>query len=157
MKTLNNFLAALALSVLPIPELTPGVVNPDVTAQMLRSPKFIKAARNVPESEKREVFRRYGIPWEQRKNFEADHLVPLCLGGANTISNLWPQLYTGPWNARQKDQLEIYLHRQVNSGKMGLADAQYAIAHNWTNAYVKAGLNKPLKKVLFKLTHRREK
>lgn len=152
-----TLLQAVAVLILPLPSLTPGVVNTNVTAEMLRSPKFIKAARNVPESEKREVFRRYGIPWEQRSSFEVDHLIPLCLAGSNSISNLFPQLYSGPWNARQKDRLEMYLHRQVLKGKMNLSEAQQAIALNWTNAYVKAGLKQGIKQHVFNATHSREK
>lgn len=155
MKTLNNFLAAFAFSVLPIPELTPGVVNTNVTAEMLRSPQFIKASRNVPESEKKEVFRRYGIPWEQRSKHEIDHLIPLCLAGDNSISNLWCEPWSGRWGARTKDRLEVYLHKQVNSGKLSLSDAQTMIATNWTNAFIKCGLsNSKLKTALFKLTHK---
>lgn len=108
---------------------------------MLRSPKFIKGSRNVPESAKREVFRRYGIPWEQRRQFEVDHLVPLCLGGENAVSNLWPESWSGRWGAHSKDRLEVYLHKQVNRGKLSLHDAQTMIATNWTNAFIKCGLS----------------
>jgi hypothetical protein len=148
----------MAANWLPDPKLTPGEVDPAVTLDMLRSPAFIKARRNVPESEKKEVYRRYGMdPHKPPCPCEVDHLVSLELGGSNSISNLFPQPYTGQWNARMKDRLENYLHRQVLKGKMSLSEAQNAIAVNWTNAYVKAGFKPGIKQRVFNVTHRREK
>jgi len=63
-------------------------------------------------------------------------LVPLELGGSNSVKNLWPQSYlTSPWNARVKDRLEARLHALVCSGKLDLKTAQRAIASNWIEAY----------------------
>lgn len=144
---------------LPDPKLSPGVVDTNVTAEMLRHPKFIKASRNVPESEKKEVFRRYGMDNKTPPcPCEIDHIISLELGGSNSISNLFPQPYIGLWNARLKDRLENYLHRQVLSGKMTLPEAQFAISHDWTNAYLKAGFvptSKEQRK--FAETHLKEK
>jgi hypothetical protein len=39
------------------------------------------------------------------------------------------------WNADLKDELEAVLSRQVCSGRVPLAEAQQAIATDWTAAY----------------------
>jgi hypothetical protein len=66
-----------------------------------------------------------------------DHLVPLEMGGADTIENIWPQC--GPtggtlWQRyfKQKDVVENYLTALVKSGNMDLAEAQRQIARDWT-------------------------
>jgi hypothetical protein len=62
--------------------------------------------------------------------------VPLELGGSNSIRNLWPQSYwTKPLNAHVKDRLENKLHKLVCTGKLGLPEAQKAIAQDWVEAY----------------------
>ncbi len=33
----------------------------------------------------------FNIRGTGRNNFKIDHLIPLCMGGSNEISNLWPQ------------------------------------------------------------------
>jgi hypothetical protein len=149
--------AAEPRSFLPDAKLTPGVVDTNVTAEMLRHPAYIKAARNVPESEKKEVFRRYGIDYSTRALYEVDHLVPLCLSGKNDIENLWPQLYDGLWSARLKDRLEVHLHQQVNKGTLTLESAREQIRTNWTNAYVRAGFADGPQQRKFSETHLKEK
>ena len=63
------------------------------------------------------------------------HLIPLELGGANSIQNLWPQFYLPKPGARQKDVVENRLHKSVCSGAMSLAEAQRRIATNWYSEY----------------------
>jgi len=67
-----------------------------------------------------------------------DHLIPLCLGGSNTLANLWPEPFFGPWNAYFKDNLELWLHDSVCAGTKSLRDAQAQIASNWVEAYKRA-------------------
>ena len=38
-----------------------------------------------------EILRRYGLPPGTHPDYEIDHLIPLCLGGSDDPSNLWPQ------------------------------------------------------------------
>lgn len=90
-----------------------------------------------------EIYRRYGIPHPRRNAgenqvCEIDHLVPLELGGSDSIENLWPQC--GPPDVRlrdryfkQKDLVENYLSAQVKEGAMDLAEAQRQIARDWTS------------------------
>lgn len=59
--------------------------------------------------------RRYG-----RENFKIDHLIPLCAGGSNDESNLWPQhkeVY------EQTDRIEEMTCRMMAQGKMTQAEA----------------------------------
>jgi hypothetical protein len=70
------------------------------------------------------------------KTTEYDHLVSLELGGANSVSNLWPEPNksgaTGTTNP--KDAVENTLHKAVCSHQVTLAAAQQAIAHDWVTA-----------------------
>ena len=94
--------------------------------------------RNVPAEMKRQVYREYGITSHGPGDYEIDHLIPLELGGSNSIKNLWPESHrTSPWNAQVKDRLEGKLHDLVCSGQLDLKTAQQAIASNWIEAYKK--------------------
>jgi hypothetical protein len=73
-----------------------------------------------------------------------DHLISLELGGSNSLKNLWPESYSGEWNAHVKDKLENDLHRRVCKGEVDLKDAQREIATDWIAAYKKY-LSEPAK------------
>jgi hypothetical protein len=123
--------------ILPDSKLTPGDTF-DVSRQDVCVPGYTKTVRAVPQEVKQEVYREYGITSHGRGDYEIDHLIPLELGGANSIKNLWPESYrTLPWSARVKDRLENKLHELVCSGRMDLKTAQQAIAANWIEAYGK--------------------
>jgi 5-methylcytosine-specific restriction endonuclease McrA len=47
--------------------------------------------RNVPAEMKRQVYHEYGITSHGSGEYEIDHLIPLELGGSNSIKNLWPE------------------------------------------------------------------
>src|SRR5580692_6516208 len=84
-----------------------------------------------------EVLLRYGLPAGQHPDYESDHLIPLCLGGSDDFSNLWPQprhSIEPTWNAEAKDR---QLCDMVCSGQLDLATAQEAIATDWIAAYHK--------------------
>lgn len=124
---------ALLLSVAistPNPNLTPGVVDPNATVQKLCTPGYTASIRHVSDATKTEVFRRYGIPRDGEK-YECDHWISLEIGGLNDISNLWPQNWP---DARRKDVVETWLHRQICQGKMTIQQAQEKIK-TWPAIY----------------------
>jgi len=65
-------------------------------------------------------------------------LIPLSLGGSNSIRNIWPQsTKIAPWNSYVKDALERKLHKLVCAGQLDLKTAQREISANWIEAYKK--------------------
>jgi hypothetical protein len=70
----------------------------------------------------------------------ASHLIPLCLGGSDDPSNLWPQPRRSieeTWNAEAKDRLERLLCNMVCDGQIDIATAQQTFATDWIAAYQK--------------------
>jgi hypothetical protein len=64
-------------------------------------------------------------------DYEIDHLIPLCLGGSDDFSNLWPQPRRSIepiCNAEAKDRLERRLCDMVCAGQIDLGAAQEDIA-----------------------------
>jgi hypothetical protein len=85
-----------------------------------------------------EVLIRYGLPPGQHPDYEIDHLIPLCLGGSDDFSNLWPQprrSIEATWNAEAKDRLERHICDLVCRGRLELSTAQQAFALDWIKAY----------------------
>lgn len=133
----------------PDPRLTPGAVVSDATTREVCQVGYARRERDVTIAMKRAVLRAYGMRYVPGR-LVIDHLVPLELGGANVArdrrsgrivvtANLWPQPTTGAGAAAIKDRLENYLHRQVCAGRVGLRDAQLAIARDWYEAWLRAG------------------
>lgn len=142
----------------PDPHCTPGGIDPTVTTEVLRNPAWrTECIRDcaASESDKHVTYRWYGLR-TPRRNFgerqvcELDHLVPLELGGADGLGNIWPQC--GPSHTildnryfKMKDRVENYLADEVKAGKMSLDAAQRGIAADWTqyldaaNRYCAAG------------------
>jgi len=122
---------------LPDQRLTPGVAR-SVTLKELCTTST-KLVRNVPESEKKAVYKEYGQIGNDRSKCaegqEIDHLISLEIAGSNDIKNLWPQSFCGTNNARDKDKLENELHRRICSGKMTIQQAQSCISTNWISCY----------------------
>ena len=111
---------------LPNRKLTPG-----------RIARKDKDREGVTEEMERKVFSRYRIPWRRRPEFKVDHLIPLELGGADAVENLWPQsLYVRPYNALRKELLTQCLLARIAAGKMTLAKAQEEISEDWISCFV---------------------
>jgi hypothetical protein len=128
------FCLALALAaqagaeekLVPSPKLTPGRV---ATRDKDRGGVTLKMEKKV--------FARYHLPWSRRAEFKIDHLIPLELGGADTIDNLWPQsLRTKPYDADRKELLTEMLLARIRAGHMTLAQAQEQISHDWIDAFI---------------------
>jgi hypothetical protein len=62
----------------------------------------------------------YNIRGTGRNNFKIDHLIPLCMGGSNEISNLWPQHKT---IYELTDPLEPALCGRLAEGRMTQVEA----------------------------------
>lgn len=126
--------------ILPDPMLTPGVTTA-LTVEEICSRKWGKDARKVSSAMKRQVFASYGLSGnldrscKGKRHFEVDHLISRELGGADDVSNLWPQCYSGRWNATLKDRLENRLHKEVCAGNIALEDAQDEIRNDWRVHY----------------------
>lgn len=130
---------------LPNRNLTPGALNPAVTQEnigeticvrgwtaQVRPPKWLT------DEMKRQSIRQYGYADRRLWLYEGDHLIPLCLGGASTDArNFWAEPWrpADGWGAREKDELEAELCREVCVGRLGLREAQASITHNWISAY----------------------
>jgi hypothetical protein len=130
------FLAVLLLTIasiapaqnalLPNPKLTPGKVA-----------EHDKDRSGVTARMEQKVFARYRLPWSRRTEFKIDHLIPLELGGADTIDNLWPQsLRIKPYGADRKELLTEVLLERIRTGRMTLAQAQEEIRKDWIDAFI---------------------
>lgn len=96
-----------------------------------------KDRQGVTEEMERRVFARYHIAWRRRLEFKVDHLIPLELGGADAVENLWPQsLSVRPYNALRKELLTQCLLARIAAGKMTLAKAQEEISADWICCFV---------------------
>ena len=114
---------------------TPGDILPNATKDQICKSGYASSVRNVPTSEKNQVYAEYSITHHTTGQYEVDHLVSLELGGSNDISNLWPEAASPKPGFHEKDKVENYLHDQVCSGAVSLQQAQSEIATNWLNIY----------------------
>jgi hypothetical protein len=118
---------------LPDHHCTPGVAaTADVSKICTRG--YTERVRNVSESTKNAVYREYGVRSHSRGQYEIDHLIPLELGGSNSIRNLFAEAASPTPGFHQKDGLENKLHSLVCTGDLNIRTAQKAIASNWLAA-----------------------
>ena len=117
------------------PHLTPGATFNVSTTAICRS-GYASSVRDVPSSEKDHVYAEYGIVHHSTNQYEIDHLIPLELGGDNSLANLWPQLNDHPRGyLNSKDILENRLHSLVCARTLSLASAQHQISTDWVATY----------------------
>ena len=113
-------------ALLPNPKLTPG-----------RIAQTDKDRGGVTVEMEQKVFARYRLPWASRAAFKIDHLIPLELGGADTIDNLWPQsLRARPYGPERKELLTEVLLRRIAKTEMTLGEAQEQIRRDWIDAFI---------------------
>ena len=104
----------------------------------MRGASFHRLADQQASTRKFDLLVILSYPLADLRDYEEDHLVPLCLAGApQDPANLWPQPRFGEWSANRKDTLETKLCRLVCDGRVPLAEAQREIATDWIAAYRK--------------------
>jgi hypothetical protein len=113
-------------ALVPSPKLTPG-----------RVAKKEKDRSGVTLAMEQKVFARYRLPWSRRNEFKIDHLIPLELGGADTIDNLWPQsVRIRPYGADRKELLTEVLLERIARKQITLEEAREQIRNDWIDAFV---------------------
>src|SRR3989338_1144184 len=103
---------------LPDPDCSPGAVFPDATPEIVCVSGYTKTVRSVSVKLKKQLYASYGIASPPPTGtYEADHLIPLALGGNNDIANLFPEISAVAAGTklgfREKDIVENYLREQV--------------------------------------------
>lgn len=122
---------------------TPGAIDPAVTQANITTTicasgytAKVRPSSSATNRLKAQMYKAYGIA--SGTVSELDHLVPLELGGANDVANLWPEIGKLP---NPKDKVENDLREDVCSGKVSLAAAQKAIAADWMTAEEQLGVS----------------
>lgn len=119
----------------PDPNMTPGSVCEKPT-EYRYGERIAYCERDVETSLKNEIIRIYDetfgyrIRQMDRQAFKIDHYIPLCMGGSNERSNLWPQHRTV---FQKTDILEQRLCEKLNTGSLKQADAIDMIKHAKNN------------------------
>lgn len=113
-------------ALVPNPKLTPGKIA-----------KREKDQRGVTVAMEQKVFARYRLPWSRRAEFKIDHLIPVELGGADAVGNLWPQsLRAKPYGADRKELLTAVLLQRIARKQITLEQAQEQISKDWIDAFI---------------------
>jgi hypothetical protein len=116
---------------------SPGAYYASLTRRVICSSSFRTGTiRNVPQTEKFQVEREYGMAASYYGHtIEIDHIVPLELGGSNGIANLFPERGSGAANYHTKDALENRAKEAVCDGRLSLLAARRGFARNWEALY----------------------
>ncbi len=119
----------------PKSQTTPGELC--AHAEAYRYPEHIKYCnRDVDSKLKHEIIqtydRQFGYSIEKmdRNKFKIDHYIPLCAGGGNDVTNLWPQ-HESVYSIT--DPLEPAICGKMAEGKLKQADAIEIIKHGKNN------------------------
>ena len=127
-----------AAAVVPDPTLTPGAVRTANIGEVCST--STRELRHWSRERDDHIMAEYGLQSGPHPQYEVDHLVPLCLGGADDDKNLWPQPRRSiepTWSAERKDELEARMCALACSGELDVAEAQKLISEDWTEAWRK--------------------
>ena len=131
----------IAAHVLPDPSATPGVLNPGVSPDTIKTTICVHgwtATVRPPVSYTDKLRAADTPPGHKPSEGELDHRVSIEDSGSPTDpKNLWWQVYSDHYGARVKDVLETKLSRAVCAGKIPLSEAQAALLGNWLVSYEK--------------------
>jgi hypothetical protein len=126
---------------LPDPRCTAGATAAD-DLEVICHQSTASRRCNFSKATREAMFQAYRLSSpEPPGSYELDHLIPLELGGANTLDNLWPEAAAPAPGFHEKDWLENYLHKQVCGGSLALATARWLIAGDWVSAYRRLAAN----------------
>ncbi len=122
----------------PLPDrrCTPGSVFSKSTPRLFCKSGYTRLVRHVTAATKRKIYAAYGITSHHAGQYEIDHLVPLELGGSNSIANLFPEAAKPRPGFHDKDRLENEVHDRACAGQNGFRSLQKRIASDWTALYV---------------------
>lgn len=128
------------LAAVPDRRCSPGAYSTRLTKAVICSSSFRKRRTpRISRAKKFAVEREYGLPTGRfRRALEIDHIVPLRLGGSNSLANLFPEEYAFANHSPGyvvKNRLDTRLRSLVCAGRIGLRDAQRRIAADWKNLY----------------------
>lgn len=119
---------------LPDSTCTPGVVRTSERNSICHggSTRKFRPPLSYTEPLKKQGILEYGYTDTKLGDYEEDHLISLELGGDGfDPKNLWPETHADPFGSFQKDKVENWLHKQICSGAISVADAQRGVATNW--------------------------
>lgn len=127
--------AAQDFPLAPISALTPGKLcdkpnefrYPENIAYCERDVAFETKEIIIAEYDMKYGFRIKTLP---RVDFKIDHFIPLCMGGSNDASNLWPQ-HKSVWE--KTDPIEPIICSKMLQGKIKQKDAVNIIIQAKTN------------------------
>lgn len=121
----------------PNPQFTTGkIATISIQELTATNPTYSQSHRNVPQSVKDTVKKEYGCTVG-----EVDHFIPLAVGGANDISNLWCEPAQvkdsngNDWGYHTKDILEAYMARGMKKGIFTVQQAQQCFLVDWVSCY----------------------
>ncbi|MFA5954640.1 MAG: HNH endonuclease [Patescibacteria group bacterium] len=121
---------------LPDHDCTPGAIFSNASKDEICVQGYSASVRNVSTLTKEAIYQAYGLAYPQTFGaYEADHLIPLELGGSNDVANLFPEAADPKPGYHEKDLVENFLHQEVCAGRVGLGAAQRQIARDWLAVY----------------------
>jgi hypothetical protein len=136
----RTFDQLVAAHVLPDPNVTPGVLNPNVTDATTKSTICVShwTATVRPPVSYTNKLKLTEVPTGHKPSeYELDHLDSIEDGGdPRDPKNLWMEVYADHYGARVKDVLETKVSRMVCAGKLTLEQARGALTPNWLEGYV---------------------
>ncbi len=127
------------LPIRPSDASTPGAIgSTDVDDVCGRGPDgrtYSQRHRQTTAEMKRDAYETYGVQRNGR-DFEVDHRVPLCIGGADDQRNLWPQEGFERPNYHDKDRLEERVCEMVcRDHSLNLQEGQAIFTGDWIAGY----------------------
>jgi hypothetical protein len=78
-----------AQTAVPDPTLTPGVVSTTDAADVCSH--GTNPLRHMSHERSDAIMAEYSLPGGRDPDYEIDHLIPLGIGGADSVANLWPE------------------------------------------------------------------